>query len=401
MVQLSGNYPRIRIPAPPIAREGEPGYRRCVYCIMDTTDPLIEFDAVGRCNHCRRVDQWKATGWNPEGDPDALDRLGAKIRADGRGRDYDVIMGLSGGVDSSYVAYLAHRMGLRVLIIHVDTGWNSELAVKNIEGIVTTLGFDLATEVVDWEEMQDLQYSFFKSGVPNQDIPQDHAINAGFYNFAARYGVKWTLSGSNFATEGILPKAWGYDAMDLRHVMDIHRRFGRRKLRTFPRMSYVRFGVMHQLLRGLSIGRPLNLISYDKNEAIRTLESEVGWRYYGGKHYESRFTKFFQGWYLPQKWGYDKRLAHLSSLVASGQYTRDQALDELRTGSLPTQEIELDREYMRRKLGVSAEEFEELMRVPNIPHENYAVTVARLKRAMMMGARIAGVITRRYQGRRG
>ncbi len=360
---------------------------------MDTTDPLITFDATGRCSHCQMVDRFKRS-WDPEGDPIALEQLVERIRKDGRGRDYDAVMGLSGGVDSSYSAYLAKQLGLRVLIIHVDTGWNSEQAVKNIENIVSTLGFDLHTDVVDWEEMQDVQYAFFRSGVPNQDVPQDHAIFAGFYNFAASLGVRWSISGSNFACESILPTAWGYDAMDLRHLEDIHARFGRRRLNTFPRMSYLKHGLMHQVLRNWQVARPLNLIRYDKEEAMRTLESEVGWRYYGGKHYESRFTKFFQAWYLPTKWGYDKRLAHLSSLVASGQKTREEALAEFQNGSLPTQEIEADREYMQRKLGVSEEEFDQLMKVPNIPHENYAMTSRRLKRLFFAGAFVKRKLSR-------
>jgi hypothetical protein len=184
--------------------------------------------------------------------------------------------------------------------------------------------------------------------------------------------------------------------MDLRHILDLHRRFGRRKLISFPRMSYLRYGLVHQVLRGMNVARPLNLVPYRKSDAIRTLEREVGWQYYGGKHYESRFTKFFQGWYLPTKWGYDKRLAHLSSLIVSEQITRQQALDELRNGSLPTAEINADKEYMRRKLGVSEEEFLELMVVPNIPHENYAITPPRLKRAFSVGA----ALKRRLSGMR-
>ncbi len=387
-------YPSIRHPVPAVIREGEPGYRRCVFCIMDTTDPVITFDAGGRCNHCLAVDGLRRI-WNPAGDPDALARLGDRIRLDGRGRDYDIVMGLSGGVDSSYVAYLAAKLGLRGLIVHVDTGWNSELAVANIEGIVRRLGFDLHTHVVDWEEMQDLQYAFFKSGVPNADIPQDHAILAGFFNFAATCNVKWSLTGANLACESILPESWGYDAMDLRHIEDIHARFGRRPLRSFPRMSYLRYGLTHQVLRRMNVGRPLDLIRYDKAEAIATLEKELGWRYYGGKHWESRFTKFFQAWYLPHKWGFDKRLAHLSSLVASGQLTRDQALAEFRDGALPTRELEAEHEYMRRKLGVTAAEFDDLMRVPRIAHENYAVTSRNFKRFLLAGAAIKARLARR------
>ncbi len=351
--------------------EGEEGYQRCTTCIMDTTDPWITFDEAGRCNHCQRVDEFKRR-WNPEGDPRQLEQLIDRIKRDGRDQDYDVVSGLSGGVDSSYMALQARKFGLRTLIVHVDTGWNSELAVKNIENIVNRCGFDLYTHVVDWEEMQDLQHAFFKAGVPNQDIPQDHAIYAGFVRYAAKHKVKWNFSGSNFSCESILPPSWGYDNKDLTHITDIHRRFGRRPLRHFPRLSHLEGALRYQVFHGLSTAKPLDLMPYNKADAIRTLEREVGWRYYGGKHYESRFTKFFQAWYLPTKWGYDKRLAHLSSLVVSGQMTREAALEEFRHGALPTEEIKADKEYMARKLGVSLDEFEALMNVPNVPHEHYA-----------------------------
>jgi N-acetyl sugar amidotransferase len=354
---------------------------------MDTTDADIRFDVHGRCNHCVRMEGYR-TIWNPDGDPDALEQLMERIKRDGRGSDYDAVMGLSGGVDSSYVAWLAKQYNLRVLLIHVDTGWNSELAVSNIEAIVRRLNFELVTHVVDWEEMRDLQTAFLRSGVPNQDIPQDHAINAGFFSFAASQRVRWSLSGSNFACEGILPSSWGYDAMDLAHIRDIHRLYGQHPLRHYPRMSYLKFGVRYQLLGGLRVARLLNFVRYDQREAIATLERELGWRYYGGKHYESRFTKWFQCWYLPSKWGYDKRLAHLSSMVVSGQLTRESALLEMAAGVLPTAEVEADESYMIRKLGIDKQTYAELMAVPNTPHENYARTIPWQRRAFSAGARI-------------
>jgi len=346
---------------------------------MDTTDPWITFTDSGRCNHCIQVDLFKQK-WKPEGDANAYAKLMERIKRDGRGQDYDVVIGLSGGVDSSYLVYQAKTVGLRTLVIHVDTGWNSELAVKNIENTVSRCGFDLFTHVVDWEEMQDMQYAFFCAGVPNQDIPQDHAITAGFVRNAAKHRVRWAFNGSNMACESILPVSWGYDNMDLRHIRDIHWRFGRRRLKAFPQLSYLENVVSYQLLRGLKVAKPLDLLPYSKSAAMATLEREVGWRYYGGKHYESRFTKFFQAWYLPTKWGYDKRLAHLSSLVVSGQMTREAALQEFKSGVLPNHEIEADKDYMARKLGISPVEFEELMQAPKHPHEFYKQTPAWMKR---------------------
>lgn len=354
---------------------------------MDTTDPWIVFDDTGRCSHCLQVDEFRKR-WSPDGNLAEFERLIDRIKVDGRGQDYDVVIGLSGGVDSSYLVYQAKRVGLRTLVVHVDTGWNSELAVKNIENIVHRCGFDLFTHVVDWEEMRDVQYAFFCSGVPNQDIPQDHAITAGFVRNAAKHRVKWAFSGSNLACESILPASWGYDNMDLVHIRDIHRRFGRRPLREFPQLSYFENVLRYQMLRGLKVAKPLDLLPYRKQEAMGVLERELGWRYYGGKHYESRFTKFFQAWYLPTKWGYDKRLAHLSSLVVSGQLSREEALREYEQGTLPTAELEADMEYMARKLGVSRAEFDELMARPKHAHTDYAVTPAWVKR---WGGRALGV----------
>ena len=357
-----------------IIRRGDPGYRQCVRCIMDTTDPWIEFQENGECSHCAEYDRFR-TFWNPEGDREELEQLMDTIRRDGKGYDYDAIMGLSGGVDSSYVAHVAKEFDLRVLVIHVDTGWNSELAVKNIENIVTKYKFDLVTDVVDWEAMRDLQLAFFKAAVPNQDIPQDHAINAGFFNFAAKNKVKWSLSGSNFSCESILPQSWGYDSQDIKHIRAISDQFGSPKtFKKFPKMSYFKHDVMHRVFSRLQVGRPLNLIPYQKEEAMSTLTKEVGWQYYGGKHYESRFTKFFQGWYLPHRFGFDKRLAHLSSIVLSGQMTRDAALQEFDKGHLTDEDVRLEHDYMARKLGLSDTEFEELMQRPLCQHTDYPMT---------------------------
>jgi N-acetyl sugar amidotransferase len=354
---------------------------------MDTTDPDISFDDAGSCCYCLKMKEFLKT-WRPSGDKMALDQLMERIKREGRGKPYDAIMGLSGGVDSSYVALVAKEYGLRTLVIHVDTGWNSELAVKNIENTVSRLGFDLVTEVVDWEEMRQIQLAFLRSGVPNQDIPQDHAINTGFFRFAARNRIKWSLSGSNLACEGILPESWGYDAMDLRHINDIVRRFSDLKMRTFPRMSFFEFGIRYKLLGGLNVAKILNLLPYSKEAAIKELAEKLDWRYYGGKHYESRFTKWFQGWYLPSKWGYDKRVAHLSSLIASGQLTREAALLEMAKPSLEQSDFASDRDYMSRKLGISQSEFEELMRVPNTPHSAYAMTPKWQRKVLGVGAKV-------------
>ncbi|MBI2515865.1 MAG: N-acetyl sugar amidotransferase [Opitutae bacterium] len=338
---------------------------------MDTTDPDITFNDRGECHYVTHYRERLRQIWNPDGDAAAFEALVARIREEGRGREYDSILGLSGGVDSSYLAYLAWQNGLRPLVVHTDTGWNSELAVKNIENIVKRCKFDLYTHVVDWPEMQDVQRAFFRSAVPNQDIPQDHAIFAAFYGLAAKHRIKWVLNGSNFACESILPPAWGYDAGDLYHIRAIHRRFGERPMRRFPSMGYGRYALQFRLLHRLNVVKPLNLVRYRKDEAIRTLSAEFGWRYYGGKHYESRFTKFFQGWYLPTKFGFDKRLAHLSSLILNGEMTREQALVEMKREHYPAEELREDMVYMQKKLGVSPGEFARLMELPPQAHEKY------------------------------
>lgn len=338
---------------------------------MDTTDPDITFNERGECHYVTHLREQVLKAWRPEGDPARFAALCDQIRAEGAGQEYDSILGLSGGVDSSYLAYVAWKQGLRPLVVHTDTGWNSELAVNNIESIVRRCGFDLRTHVVDWPEMQDVQRAFFRSAVPNQDIPQDHAIFASFYGLAAKHGIKWVLNGSNFACESILPPAWGYDAGDLLHIRAIHRRFGELPLRRFPRMGYGSYALKFRAFHRLKVVKPLNLIRYRRDEAIRTLGAEFGWRYYGGKHYESRFTKFFQGWYLPTKFGYDKRLAHLSSLILNGEMSREQALAELERQHYAEGELREDMAYMQKKLGISAEEFERLMSLPPRRHEDY------------------------------
>jgi len=261
--------------------------------------------------------------------------------------------------------------GLKVLAIHVDAGWNSELAVKNIELMITKLGIDLHTVVVDWEQMKDLQVAFLRAGVPNQDIPQDHAFYAALYKETARQRIPFVLTGSNYATESILPSAWGYSAGDLTHIRAIHRRFGKRRLTKFPLMGFWYFNFYLPKLLGVRIVAPLDLMPFSKRSAIEELERRFGWRYYGGKHYESRFTKFFQGYYLPTRFGFDKRRAHLASLVASGEMTRDQALAELQQPSYFAEDITRDRAFVLKKLELSEAEFEKLLRAPIQAHRAY------------------------------
>lgn len=339
--------------------------RVCVRCIMDTTDPTIWFDERGVCSHCYNFENRLRPLWMPDNRGARLSALtAAQIRAEGTGKEYDSILGLSGGADSSYLAYQVSRLGLRPLVVHVDGGWNSELAVKNIENVVKKLNLDLFTHVVDWDEMRDLQLAFFKSGVANQDTPQDHAFFAALYSFAVKNDIRYVLSGSNISTECILPTSWEHNAMDLRQLLAIHRRFGSRELSNYPRIGFLRFHVYFPFLRRMRVIKFLDWQPYNRAQAIRTLERELGWRDYGAKHCESRFTKLFQRHYLPVRFGYDKRIAHLSSLIVTGQITRTQALLAREADVYPATELEADMAFVAKKLGVNNDEFGTFLSMP-------------------------------------
>ncbi len=347
-------------------------YQICIRCIMDTTDPDIVFDDKGQCNHCTNALIRAKKEWlpNEEGERKLL-AIAEKIKKERANKEYDCIIGLSGGVDSSYLAYKVVELGLRPLILHVDCGWNSELAVKNVENIVKKLGLDLHTYVVDWQEMKDLQLSYFKANVANQDVPQDHAIFAAFYSYAVKHNINYVFNGSNFATESILPRAWGYVALDFKSLKSIHRTFGTRKLKKYPYVTFFKRYVYFTFIRKMKIVRPLNMIPYNKDRAIEIMQKELDWQYYGGKHHESRFTKFFQAYYLPHKFGYDKRRAHLSSLIVSDSISREAALEEMAQQIYPGNSHVEDMEYVAKKLGVSLQEFENIIEMPNRSYTDY------------------------------
>ena len=347
-------------------------YQRCSISIMDTTDPEITFDDDGICNHVTRFEKEIKPGWFPnEEGAKKLEAIFAEMKRKQKG-EYPCIMGLSGGVDSSYLAYImVKKYGIKPLVVHVDGGWNSEQAVQNIENIVKRLDLDLYTYVVDWGEMRDLQLAFFKSSVANQDIPQDHAFFAKLSQVAREKNIKYVLSGSNYATESILPSAWGYDAMDSKQLKAIHKKFGKVKLKTYPVVSFFNRYFYLPFICRLKTLKPLNYMPYDKEDAMKILIDELGWQYYGGKHYESTFTKFFQSYYLPTKFGYDKRLAHLSSLIVSGQLSRDKALEEMTKPLYDDKEIEIEKSYMARKLGVTVEEFKNILQQPIKTYKDY------------------------------
>lgn len=377
-------------------------YQICARCVMDTTDPDISFDDQGVCSHCAYFENSIKPAWpSPAEGARLLDEMIATVKAYGKGKRYDCIMGLSGGVDSSFCAVKAHEWGLRPLVVHVDAGWNSELAVMNIEQICKRLGYDLVTHVVDWEEMQDMQVAFLRSNLANQDVPQDHAFFAALYGYAEQAGIKYVINGSNFATESVLPQSWGYDAMDATHVKAIHKRFGRKKRGNFPVVSFYDLFIKYPRILKMEVLRPLNYIDYRKDEAIGILERDYGWRYYGGKHFESRWTRFFQAYYLPYKFGYDKRKAHLSSLVVADQMSREQALEELKKPLYDLRTLAEDKAFVAKKLALSLTELEELIAAPPSHYTefpNHQRKIRGLNYVQRVKGRVVGALVRVLRG---
>ena len=353
---------------------------------MDTSDPDITFDAEGVCNHCRHAELLLPTvRWTLERSEDALQAEAERIRRAGQGKPYDSVIGLSGGVDSSYTAYLAHRLGLRPLAIHFDNGWNSELAVENIQRIVEACGFDLHTYVVDWREFRDLQRAFLKASVIDIELLTDHAIVAAVNQVAREQGIRIVLSGYNVATEHGLPAAWVWNKRDWTNIQAIHKAHGSVRLKTFPHMSSRDWWLMQLFGRGLESVRLLNLVSYRRDEAAATLQRELGWREYGGKHHESLFTKFYQGAILPRKFGVDKRRVHLSDLLRNGELTRGDALAIVAEDPYEPDEYRVESEYVRKKLGFSEAEWDEILAAPPRSHDEFATERGTLPAPLTAG----------------
>jgi N-acetyl sugar amidotransferase len=334
-------------------------YQICTKCVMDTSDSKITFDENGVCDHCNDFEKNVKPNWHT----DERGRLELKatvdkIKVSGKKNDFDCLLGLSGGVDSSFMLHLAVKeFGLKPLVFHVDGGWNSELAVHNIQMMIDKLGLDLYTEVINWEEMKDFQLAFFKSGVPHIDIPQDHAFIATLYKFADKYNIKYILNGGNISTECVRnPMEWLYYGTDMAQLNDIIRRFGTRELKTYPFSSIFRHKFYLRYIRGVRVVRPLNFMPYIKSEALNLLEREYDWKPYPQKHFESRFTKFYEGYWLPERFGFDTRKVQYSSLILTGQMSREEAVEKLKEPAYDREKIEDEFNYIATKLSITPDE---------------------------------------------
>lgn len=336
-------------------------YQQCNRCVMDTTDPQITFDEQGNCNHCNEFFSTTAKrSYQGEKSEQLLQNLVQKIKKSGKNKDYDCVIGISGGIDSCYATYILKKYGLRPLAVHMDNGWNSEAAVKNIKNVASRLGVDYQSYVLDWEEFKDLQLSFLKASIPEIETPTDIAIQGALHKVAAQYGIKYIISGGNFATEGILPKIWHYDAKDLKYLKAIHRLFGKKRLKTFPTFGFMK-EMYFKYIKGIRIIYLLNYVPFSKNEAMQLLERELDWKYYGGKHYESKFTGFIQSYILPEKFHIDYRRATFSTQICAGEMTRDEALEELNVLPYKMDSVNIERDYLCKKLDISTREFESIM----------------------------------------
>lgn len=369
-------------------------YRICSRCVMDTTDTDITFDENGFCNHCNALVKLLQTppySLSPRERELEFENIVENIKKEGKNKRYDSIMGVSGGVDSTYLTFKLKEYGLRPLLVHFDNGWNSEIASNNIERVCNRLGFDLHTYVVDWEEFKDIQLSFLKASTPDAEIPTDHGAAALMRQTAIKIGTRYVLSGYNLLRESILPAKWSQGHHDLRYIKGIQRMYGTKKIRHLPRFRLHEY-YYWKLIKKLQFIRVLDYIEYDKTEAKRIISEKLGWKDYGGKHCENNYTKIYQSYILPKKFGYDKRRAHFSNLIVIGQMARQLALEELKKPPYDEVMWKNDIDYMINKLGITRATFDEIMALPkksyfdypNYPSSFYFKTVAKMIRAFGM-----------------
>lgn len=366
---------------------------------MDTSDYYIKFNSIGVCDHCETFYSKTLPSWDTgEVGKKQLSRLSALIKKDASNKDFDCVIGMSGGIDSSYLAYVAkERLGLRPLVFHVDAGWNSQIAVNNIEKIVDGLKLELFTEVVNWEEVKDLQRAFFRSGVPHIDVPQDHAFFATMYKFANKHKIRHILTGANLSTECIRnPVEWMYYQSDRKQLLDIHKKFGDIPLRDYPTTSILWHKIWLPYIKKIKVSRPLNYIPYIKEDAKKLLMANFGWQPYTQKHFESRFTKFYESYWLPTRFGYDVRRVQFSSLIVTSQMTRRDALEELEKLPFETTEIDREKEFIANKLDITIEELDKYMTLPLKTYKDYKNN----QRLYRMGANVLRAMSLEIGGKR-
>ena len=362
-------------------------YQICTNCVMDTSDSRIKFDENGVCDHCNDFQINVKPNWYPN--EEGLKRLEStvsKIKKDGKDRDFDCLLGMSGGVDSSYLLHLAVKeLGLRPLVFHVDGGWNSELAVNNIQVMIDKLGLDLYTEVINWEEMKDFQLAYFKSGVPHIDIPQDHAFIATLYNFADKHNIKYILNGGNISTECVRnPMEWLYYGTDMAQINDIKKKFGTVKMESYPFSPILRHKFYLKYIRKIQVVKPLDNLNYIKEDALKLLAEEYGWTPYPQKHFESRFTKFFEGFWLPERFGFDTRRVQFSSLILTGQLSRQESLEKLKKPAYNKETIKDEFNYIAKKIGITSSELKQYLNMPKKFYWDYK----NQERIFNMGAKL-------------
>jgi N-acetyl sugar amidotransferase len=350
-------------------------YQICTKTIMDTSDPRICFNEKGESDYFVNYVTNILPNWHTdERGYLELMRLAEKIKVNGKNRDFDCIIGLSGGLDSSYTAYIAKEvMGLRPLLFHVDAGWNTERAVNNIEKLVNKLNLDLFTEVINWEEMKDLQLSYLKSQIPDQDGPQDIAFFSALYKFAKKNNIKYILTGANYSTECCRePEEWGaFPGIDTTLIKDIHSKFGNNPLKSFPIVDVFTYKVYYRYVLGMQVIKPLNLIPYIKKDAEVLLQNKFDWEPFQHKHHESRFTRFYEDFWLPRKFGFEKRRAHFSSLILTGQMTRDEALERISKPELSEEFLQKEFDYVADKLDLTRAELKEIFDGENKTFHDY------------------------------
>lgn len=372
-------------------------YQICTKTVMDTSDPTIVFDADGISNHYWDFERIVKPNWQTGASGRAqLEQMVKEMKAAGQGRDFDCLMGLSGGADSSYMLHkMVTEFGLRPLVFHVDGGWNSEVAVNNINGLIDKLDLDLYTEVINWQEMRDFQLAMFKSGVPHLDIPQDMAFIGVLYKFAAQHGIKHILNGGNISTECVLmPLQFLYWGTDMRQVNDILSRFGTVPMKTYPFSDIFYHKLYLRYIRGVKVFKPLNYMPYFKHEAMAEMSDIYGWKPYPQKHFESRFTRFFEAYWLPTRFGYDMRRNQFSSLILTGQMTRDEALAELEKPPYDPDTIDQDFLYIATKLGISVDELRYYHELPRKFYWDYK----NRKKMFDLGEKVLGLIAGTRRG---